>query len=158
MSVLNSTNTNTAALPTEKGEYKSEIANLKPLITTSLNLKSNTLKPEDKRFNQWLAGLIDGDGCFLLSKKGYASLEITMDIRDSMCLYKIKNIYGGSIKFRSNNKAIRYRLHDKKNLINLLNAVNGEIRNSNRILQFVKLCNAYNIEFYHPKPLTYNNY
>ena len=33
-------------------------------------------------FHQWLAGLIDGDGSFLLSKKGYASLEITMDIRD----------------------------------------------------------------------------
>jgi len=31
-------------------------------------------------FNQWLAG--DGDGCFLLSKKGYASLEIVMEIRD----------------------------------------------------------------------------
>jgi len=69
MSVLNSTNTNTAAWQTEKGEYKSDIANLKPFITTSLKLKSNTLKPEDKRFNQWLAGLIDGDGCFLLSKK-----------------------------------------------------------------------------------------
>jgi len=25
-------------------------------------------------FNQWLAGLIDGDGCFLLSKKGYLML------------------------------------------------------------------------------------
>jgi hypothetical protein len=74
MSVLNSTNTNTAALLTEKGESKSDIGNLKPLITTSLSsayLKSNTLKPEEgyKRFNQWLAGLIDGDGCFQLSKK-----------------------------------------------------------------------------------------
>lgn len=34
-------------------------------------------------WNEWLAGLIDGDGSFNLSKKGYASLEITMDIRDS---------------------------------------------------------------------------
>ena len=34
------------------------------------------------RFEEWLGGLIDGDGCFLLSKKGYGSLEITMDIRD----------------------------------------------------------------------------
>ena len=32
------------------------------------------------KFRQWLAGLIDGDGCFTLSKKGYAGLEITMDI------------------------------------------------------------------------------
>ena len=42
------------------------------------NLSNND---KDLKFKQWLAGLIDGDGCFLLSKKGYASLEITMDIR-----------------------------------------------------------------------------
>ena len=38
------------------------------------------------KFHQWLAGLIDGDGSFLLSKNGYASLEITMDIRDEHAL------------------------------------------------------------------------
>lgn len=42
-------------------------------------------------FNQWLAGLIDGDGCFQLSKKGYASLEIVMETRDKHCLYLIKD-------------------------------------------------------------------
>ena len=36
----------------------------------------------NKKFSQWLAGLIDSDGSFLLSKKGYVSLEITMDVRD----------------------------------------------------------------------------
>ena len=56
---------------------------------SSLFLPTNTNKvgiqnPNDtcNIFNQWLAGLIDGDGCFLLSKKGYASLEIVMEIRD----------------------------------------------------------------------------
>ena len=39
------------------------------------------------KFNEWLAGLIDGDGCFQLSKKGYASLEITMELRDKHCLF-----------------------------------------------------------------------
>jgi hypothetical protein len=50
------------------------------------------------KFKEWLAGLIDGDGCFLLSKKGYASLEITMDLRDKKALFIIKQKYGGSIK------------------------------------------------------------
>lgn len=68
-------------------------------------------------FNQWLAGLIDGDGCFLLNKKGYASLEITVDLRDQNALYLIKDSYGGSIKLRSNSKSIRYRLHDKTGLL-----------------------------------------
>ena len=49
--------------------------------------KSNQPKNENLKFKQWLAGLIDGDGCFLLTKLGYASLKITMDIRDNM-LYK----------------------------------------------------------------------
>ena len=51
---------------------------------------------ENQSFNEWLAGLIDGDGCFQLSKQGYASLEITMEIRDKHCLYIIKQkIIGG---------------------------------------------------------------
>jgi hypothetical protein len=60
MSVLNSTNKNTA----HKRQHKKENINLKfnklivPFITTTLNLKSNTFKPEAKRFNQWLAGLM----------------------------------------------------------------------------------------------------
>jgi len=68
----------------------------------------------DLKFKQWLAGLIDGDGCFTLSKKGYAGLEITMDIRDERALQIIKNVYGGSLKLRSNANALRYRLHHKK--------------------------------------------
>ena len=88
----------------------------------------------DLKFKEWLAGLIDGDGCFLLSKKGYASLEITMDIRDERALQAVKNVYGGSIKLKSNVKALRYRLHHKEGLIKLINDVNGEIRNSYRLV------------------------
>lgn len=36
--------------------------------------KSTDGDSANKKFNEWLAGLIDGDGCFQLSKKGYASL------------------------------------------------------------------------------------
>lgn len=160
MSVLNSTNTNTAALLTEKGEYKSDIGNLKPLITTSLSsayLKSNTLKPEDKRFNQWLAGLIDGDGCFQLSKKGYASLEIVAHIRDKNCLYQIKQKFGGAVKLRTNLNHLRFRMHHKQGMLDIIKAVNGEIRNPIRLLQLNKMCEKYNIPVLQPAPLTYEN-
>ena len=83
----------------------------------------------DLNFKEWLAGLIDGDGCFTLSKQGYAGLEITMDIRDERALQAVKNIYGGSIKLRSNAKALRYRLHHKEGLLKLISDVNGLIRN-----------------------------
>lgn len=112
---------------------------------------------DDLIFNQWLAGFIDGDGCFLLSKKGYASLEIISHIRDKNCLYQIKNKCGGSLKLRSNLNHLRYRLHNKEGLLNLINRVNGEIRNPVRLLQLNRLCGKYCIELIQPAPLTYLN-
>jgi ubiquinol-cytochrome c reductase cytochrome b subunit len=64
-----------------------------------------------------LSGLIDGDGSFYLSKKGYGSLEITMDMRDEHCLQIIKNVYGGSVKLVSGEKALRYSLRHKQGLM-----------------------------------------
>ena len=110
---------------------------------------------KDKKWNEWLADLIDG--CFLLSKQGYASLEITIDIRDKEALQIIKNIYGGFIKLRSNVKAIRYRLHRKSDLLILINDINRYIRNYNRLIQLNKICNKYNINIIYPKKLNYDN-
>jgi hypothetical protein len=80
-----------------------------------------------------------------------------MDIRDEHALQIIKNVYGGSIKLRSGTNALRYRLHHKKGLLNLINDVNGEIRNSNRLVQLNKICNKYNLNLIYPEKLTFNN-
>lgn len=111
----------------------------------------------DIKFKQWLAGLIDGDGCFTYSKQGYAGLDITMDIRDENALQSVKNVYGGSIKLRSNAKALRYRLHHKEGLLRLIYDVNGLIRNSYRLVQLNKVCTKYEISLILPEKLTYNN-
>nr|YP_009722388.1 hypothetical protein [Morchella importuna]QGN66790.1 hypothetical protein [Morchella importuna] len=108
-------------------------------------------------FNEWLAGLIDGDGCFQLSKKGYSSLEIVMELRDKHCLYQIKDKFGGSVKLRAGDNHLRYRLHHKTGMLNLINSINGLIRNPARILQLGKICDNYGIKLIDPKPLTYNN-
>jgi len=126
----------------------------------SLNNKIKNQSNNDEqmnKFNEWLAGLIDGDGYFLLTKKGYVTFEITMDIRDQEALYEIIHKYGGSIRKISGANAIRYVLKNKNGLKSLIYAVNGLIRNPIRLLQLNKLCNKYNIKLLEPKSLTYNN-
>lgn len=115
------------------------------------------IKLSDKKFSQWLAGVIDGDGCFQLSKKGYASLEIVMETRDKHCLYLIKQKFGGSVKVKANVNWLRYRLHHKKGLNFLVDKVNGFLRNPNRILQLGKICEKYNITVKPSEKLTYDS-
>lgn len=117
----------------------------------------NIKKTSDNPFNEWLSGLIDGDGYFILTKKGYASCEITMDIRDKKALYEIKQKFGGSIKTVANANALRYKLRHKKGLISLINNINGNIRNPIRLLQMNKLCVKYGIELKYSNILTFNN-
>jgi hypothetical protein len=112
---------------------------------------------DDKVFFEWLAGVIDGDGYFHLSKKGTARFQVTMDIRDRKALYEIKQKLGGSIYTMANANALRYQLSHKKGLILLINMVNGLIRNPTRLLQMNKLCGKYGINILYPKPLTYYN-
>jgi len=92
-------------------------------MSTSINTNSLEKKitdSEDLSFRQWLAGLIDGYGYFLLSKNGYNSYEITMDTRDKKVLYLIQHKYGGSVKQISNGYAFKYKLRNRTGLIELI--------------------------------------
>ena len=86
--------------------------------------------PFSKSFCEWLAGVIDGDGSLQVSKQGYTSLEITMGFEDLQLLRYIQDKLGGSIKMRSGAKAYRYRLHNRKGMIKLINSINGHIRHN----------------------------
>lgn len=121
------------------------------------NIIPNNNINDDLSFKQWLAGLIDGDGYFLLTKKGYNSCEITMDARDKKALYLIKHRYGGRIKQVSNANAFKYKLRHKAGLILLINDINGFIRNPTRLLQMNKLCVKFNIQLKYPEKLIFND-
>lgn len=108
-------------------------------------------------FNEWLGGLIDGDGCFQCTKKGLVSLKIIMDIRDKKALYEIKHKYGGSVKSMANSHSLKYKLREPNKLIKLIKGINGHIRNPIRLLQLNKLCLKFNIQLKEPVTLGYNN-
>jgi ribosome modulation factor len=108
-------------------------------------------------FSEWLAGVIDGDGCLQVSKQGYTSLEITMGIKDLPLLQYIQSILGGSIKQRSGVKAYRYRLHNMKGMVTLVNCINGYIRHSRRVLQLHRVCLQLGIPIVEPLSLKSNS-
>ena len=112
---------------------------------------------KDNKFNQWLAGLIDGNGYFGVTSKKYPNCEITISLYDEKTLKQIQNKFKGSIKLRSGVKTIRYRLHNKEDIIKLINAVNGNIRNSKRLVQFYKVCKLLDIKPIPPIKLNKNN-
>ena len=119
------------------------------MFSTCLCSKNEHYKGNDDtdlKVRQWIAGVIDGDGNFYISKKGYVELSIVMEPRDIACLYKIKQRYGGSIKATSHAKAIRFRLHHMAGIQQVIKDVNRLIQNPVRLLQFKKVCNLYNVE------------
>jgi hypothetical protein len=68
------------------------------LVGTSETTRTTSFAPKETRFNQWLAGLIDGDGSMQVSKAGYSSSEITVALADECMLRIIQNKLGGFIK------------------------------------------------------------
>ena len=104
-----------------------------------------------------MAGLIDGDGSLLLSKAGYPSCEITMSLHDEHALAIIKQKLGGSLKLRSGVKALRYRLHNKKGMIELINRINGKIRHTSKVKQLESICSNLNIKIIYPTVITKDN-
>jgi hypothetical protein len=102
-------------------------------------------------FNEWLAGVIDGDGYFFTRNGDQTvGLEMTMDIHDEPCLSAIKTHFGGSVHRRTS-LAYRYRTVARPTVLAIALAVNGHIRNSVRVSQFQSVCKALGIT-YQPAP------
>lgn len=107
-------------------------------------------------WNQWLAGVIDGDGYLAIQKNNIAVCEITMPLTDEYLLTQIKQKLGGKIYPRSGAKAVRYRLMHKDGILELIQRINGFILNSKRVPQLQKLCFKFDIPFIPAKPITKN--
>jgi len=123
------------------------------LVGTSETTRVTSYGKKETRFNQWLAGLIDGDGTLQVSKAGYSSCEITVALADERILRIIQNKLGGSIKPRSGVQAIRWRLHNRAGMLDLINRVNGYIRHSSRLVQLNRVCAFLDVQILSPDTL-----
>lgn len=88
-----------------------------------------------------------------VSNAGYCSCEITVALADERMLRIIQNKLGGSIKPRSGVQAIRWRLHNRSSMINLINRVNGYIRHSSRLVQLNHVCAVLDMQLLAPDTL-----
>lgn len=102
----------------------------------------------EERWNQWFAGLTDGDGCFYINKKeNTISFEVTTHTTDVRVLYDIKNkLKTGSVKLRSNTQSVRFRVKNKEAILNIVNRLNGKLYNKARVAQFEQVCQMLNVK------------
>jgi hypothetical protein len=76
-----------------------------------------------------------------------------MSLEDEYALRYIQNKLGGSIKLRSGAKAVRYRLHNKKGILELIGRINGIIRHTARMKQLNLICSKLGINLNLPDEL-----
>lgn len=90
---------------------------------STLSLPTNTNKvgignPNDtcNIFNQWLAGLIDGDGSVYLKS---SQIFITASQKNKLLLDPLVELYGGSIYTLSKVQAFKWSVYKKEEIIRL---------------------------------------
>jgi hypothetical protein len=110
---------------------------------------------DDASWNEWLAGLTDGDGCFYINKKDKSiSFEVTTHLTDARVLYELKKKLGaGTVTLRSNANAVRYRIKQKHVIIDIVHRINGKLYNPARLTQFITVCQMVNIPMKNSPPL-----
>ena len=112
---------------------------------SNINTKTRRAHKSSIFFSHWLAGLIDGDGSLLVSKKGYTSCEITVAEREWKVLETIKSRLGGTIKVRSGVRALRWRLHNRQGMEKLIGLINGKLCLPEKEEQLKKVCSILQI-------------
>ena len=115
-------------------------------LGSSETLRVTSLKKQKdlQNFYYWLAGLIDGDGCYVLDKGKYPFIDVSAHTVDIKNLYHIKRKFGGSVKAVKNEKCVRYNLYEKKRIIHFIHSINGKHRLPKRINQFTKCYKNFN--------------
>lgn len=111
--------------------------------------------PEDKKFWNWFAGVIDGDGNFdirispINNKRVLKQIRIKLHNRDIRILTRIQNyLHLGRIRTDKNKPHSIYIVSTKESMMYIINNLNGLIRL--KVPAFKEACNIYNIDYIEP--------
>jgi|SRR5882762_930896 len=132
-------------------DSSSDLSNIKGAAPT---YKFNSLGP-------YLAGLFEGDGHIILSKKlnskgkiGYHYIAITFVNKDIPLVKKFIGLFGGRLRFqiKGAKRAIVWTISIQKELVNLINLMNGNLRTP-KISQFNALIACLNDKYCYNIPI-----
>lgn len=106
---------------------------------------------------QWLAGLIDSNGKFTVSKQGFAACEVMLPVANERCLRLVQHKLGGTVTLRANANACRWRLNNAVAMQQVTHGVNGHVRLTARLLELHRVCLHFGIKPLTPSALTLNS-
>ena len=92
----------------------------------------------------WFIGFSEGDGSFIVSKRGDISFVITQDTRDIQVLYMIKDVLGFGQVIKQGVTTSRYVVQDKKGLYLLSLLFNGNLVTNRKQISFKLFNSAFN--------------
>jgi cytochrome c/quinol oxidase subunit I/LAGLIDADG DNA endonuclease family protein len=115
-------------------------------FNTYYGLSNDKLSSTNNHYiGSYLAGLLEGDGHISLPKvihsKGklsYPYLAITLVKKDLPLINKLKELYGGRLRLKTEENAIVWTVGTHKELINIINLMNGYLRTP-KLIKFNKL-------------------
>lgn len=102
------------------------------------------------KFDEWLAGIMDGDGNFdlrtLNGKEKLKVIRIKLHVRDVRILNRILNkLHFGRLRFDKNNKHVMYVVSTKEDMTTFCKLINGSIRL--KAESFIRACKALDLEY-----------
>jgi hypothetical protein len=123
--------------------------------TLSSSETTRVTSPE-KNFYYWFAGLIDGAGNFYISKNNVLSCEICLRLSDIQVLYKIKQIFFGTILTRKKLNNSRWRISKQSQLEFLISKIQDKIVSKKIYEQLQKVIKLIDLKLIKTIPSTEN--
>lgn len=121
------------------------------------NIQNNTYKYQ--YIGPYLAGLFEGDGHIILSKKingsnkiSYPYIAITFVNKDLPLINKFIELFGGRLRFKNKENAIVWIISTNKELVSLIHLMNGHLRTP-KISQFNDLITWLNDQYHYNIPI-----